>query len=112
MRRRDFVNALLVTGALAWRPACQLRRLASGADPDAVTQVLVLFKCHLDVGFTDTQAAVMRKYFDEYFPQAMKMAAAMRQSGSDRYTWTTGSWIFYEYLEQASPGERRLVEQA
>ena len=33
-----------------------------------------MFKCHLDVGFTDTQAAIMRKYFDDYFPRAMQVA--------------------------------------
>jgi hypothetical protein len=26
--------------------------------------------------------------------------------------WTTGSWLLYEYLEQASPAERKTMEQA
>ena len=61
-----------------------------------------MFKCHLDVGFTDTQAGVTKKYFEVYYPLAMKRAAQMREPGADRYTWTTGSWLLYEYLEQAS----------
>jgi len=77
-----------------------------------VKRVLVMFKCHLDVGFTDTQASVMRLYFDHYFPQAIQVATALRQSGDDRYVWTTGSWLLYEYLEQATGDERRRVEQA
>jgi hypothetical protein len=77
-----------------------------------VERVLVMFKCHLDVGFTDTQAYVMRKYFDKYYPQAMQVAAAMRQSGEDRYVWTTGSWLLYEYLEQATPEQRKRMDQA
>ena len=77
-----------------------------------VHTVLFVAKCHLDVGFTLTQAKVMRKYFDEYFPAAMKTAAQMRLAGKDRYTWTTGSWLLYEYLEQADAGQRRRVEQA
>ncbi len=36
----------------------------------------------------------------------------MRQAGSNRYVWTTGSWLLYEYLEQASPQDRRRMEQA
>ncbi len=83
--------------------------LAKAAD---VKKVLVMFKCHLDVGFTDTQAGVMRKYFDVYYPEAMKRAASMRESGADRYTWTTGSWLLYEYLEQASADARKRMEQA
>ena len=83
--------------------------LAKGAD---VKRVLVMFKCHLDVGFTDTQAGVMKKYFEVYYPEAMKRAAAMRESGADRYTWTTGSWLLYEYLEQASADAKKKMEQA
>jgi hypothetical protein len=86
-----------------------LCRPASAAN---VKRVLVAFKCHLDVGFTDTQAGVTRKYFDVYYPEAMKRASQMRGSGSDRYTWTTGSWLLYEYLEQASADARKQMEQA
>jgi len=72
----------------------------------------VMFKCHLDVGFSDTQAGVMRLYFDRYFPRAIRAADVLRQSGEDRYVWTTGSWLLYEYLEQASSEQRRRAEQA
>ncbi len=95
-----------------------LRTLAGGAmlcgeaAAADVKRVLVMFKCHLDVGFTDTQAGVMRKYFDVYYPEAMKRAVAMRESGADRYTWTTGSWLLYEYLEQASGDARKRMDQA
>ena len=36
----------------------------------------------------------------------------MRQAGEDRYVWTTGSWLLYEYLEQATSEQRRRAEQA
>jgi hypothetical protein len=71
-----------------------------------------MFKCHLDVGFADTQANIMREYFEKYFPHAMEIAASMRQSGTDRYVWTTGSWLLYEYLEQASSDVRHRTEKA
>ena len=34
------------------------------------------------------------------------LASQLRQSGSQRYVWTTGSWLLYEYLEQATAEER------
>ncbi|MGO8789567.1 MAG: DUF5054 domain-containing protein [Terriglobia bacterium] len=112
MRRRDFVkNLVAASGALTCSPDF-LPGFSTTTGPPDVKRVLVMFKCHLDVGFTDTQAGVMRKYFDEYFPRAMQVATAMRQSGADRYVWTTGSWLLYEYLEQASSEQRRRVEQA
>ena len=78
----------------------------------AVKRLLLVTKCHLDVGFTETQAQVMRRYFDVYYPQAMQTAATLREAGGDRYTWTTGSWLLYEYLEQATPAQRTAMESA
>jgi hypothetical protein len=81
--------------------------------PDGeVKRVLVMFKCHFDAGFIDTQAAVVHRYFAEYFPEAIRVAQQMRQSGSCRYVWTTGSWLLYEYLEQANADDRRRMEHA
>jgi hypothetical protein len=54
----------------------------------------------------------MRKYFDQYFPQAIQVATSMRQAGEDRYVWTTGSWLLYEYLEQATSEQRKRAEEA
>jgi len=36
----------------------------------------------------------------------------MRASGEDRYIWTTGSWLVYEYLEQADSEQRKHMEDA
>ena len=36
----------------------------------------------------------------------------MRRTGGHPYVWTTGSWLLYEYLEQASAEDRRRMEQA
>ena len=115
MQRRRFLANLL--------PAAFFRTLLPKAvfafpddtpvPPDTdIKRVLILFKCHLDVGFIDTQANVVRKYFDVYFPRAIDTAGPMRQAGGDRYIWTTGSWLVYEYLEKAAAPERKRMEQA
>ena len=105
INRRQFVSNL--AGAVG---ALTLGAAASGAEE--VKRVLVMFKCHLDVGFIDTQAAIIRRYFDNFFPQAIQTAATLRQSGQERYVWTTGSWLLYEYLEQASAPDRKRMEEA
>ncbi|HVT96218.1 MAG TPA: DUF5054 domain-containing protein, partial [Acidobacteriaceae bacterium] len=69
-------------------------------------------KCHFDAGFIDTQTAVVHKYFSQYFPQAIRVAQQSREPGQHRYVWTTGSWLLYEYLEQASTQDRRIMEDA
>ena len=110
MQRRQ----VLKLATLAAAAGTSSSRLFAAAAPDVtpVKRVLVVFKCHLDVGFTQTQAQVMRKYFDEYYPAAMARAAEMRSAGSDRYIWTTGSWLPYEYLDQATPDQRKTMETA
>ncbi len=117
MRRREFVRLSMLTagsGLLGHHlRAMALDQLAPPAPPDpSINRVLVMFKCHFDAGFIDTQAHVVHRYFAEYFPQAIRVAQQMRQAGSNRYVWTTGSWLLYEYLEQASPEDRRSMEQA
>jgi hypothetical protein len=114
MRRRVFVRDLAAGGALgALAPHMQGFQSAEAPVPDPkIRRVLVAFKCHLDVGFVDTQANIIRKYFEEFFPKAIQIAAAMRQSGTDRYAWTTGSWLIYQYLERAGSTERKRMEQA
>ena len=112
MKRRDFLKGALATGAAAGAEHLHAQTTIKPVDPAAVKRVLIVFKCHLDLGFIDTQANVIRKYFDVYYPLALKTTAEMKSAGEDRYVWTTGSWLLYEYLEQASPEARKQMEEA
>ncbi len=114
MKRRDFVKSMTAAGAgLLLRPP-----LVWGAqhaiEPDpGVKRVLAMFKCHFDAGFIDTQYNVAHKlYFDKFFPEAIEITRAANTGGKRRYVWTTGSWLLYEYLEQASPANRKTMEEA
>ncbi len=115
MKRRDFVKTMTAVGAgMALQPSALLAAGAQTAVPDAsVKRVLVMFKCHFDAGFIDTQYNVVHKrYFEKFFPQAIEIARAANAAGKRRYVWTTGSWLLYEYLEQASPTDSKTMEQA
>ncbi len=114
MKRREFVRTISVAGAgllLQGRSPFVLR--AEEMKPDAeVKRVLVMFKCHFDAGFIDTQYNVVHKYFNQYFPHAIEIARAANAGGKRRYVWTTGSWLLFEYLEQASTADRKTMEEA
>lgn len=110
MQRRQVLKLASLAAVASGSPPRLLASAPLYTTP--VKRVLIVFKCHLDVGFTQTQAQVMRKYFDEYYPVAMARAAEMRSAGSDRYIWTTGSWLLYEYLDQATPDQRKTMEVA
>src|SRR5882757_5216381 len=114
LKRRDFVKtasaasaSLLLSSPFSFQT--QEKKAASIAE---VKRVLVMFKCHFDAGFVDTQANVVSKYFKQYFPQAIEIARSANAGGNRRYVWTTGSWLLYEYLEQASAADRKAMEDA
>ena len=76
-------------------------------------KILVLFKTHLDVGFTDYSRNVVEKYNKNYIPQAIRVARELAAHGcSEGFVWTTGSWLIDQYLRQASEAERAEMNEA
>ncbi|HPH98456.1 MAG TPA: DUF5054 domain-containing protein [Anaerolineaceae bacterium] len=81
--------------------------------PSPLRKIHVVFKTHLDVGFTDFAARVVRAYFDHHIPRSLALARALRLAGGEyRFIWTTGSWLISAYLEQAAAAERAQMEAA
>ena len=112
MKRRKFIQSMTALGTgLLLRPFSASSQQPPAAANPHIKRVLVMFKCHFDAGFIDTQAAVVHKYFTSIFRRAIRSPPSCA-SGSDRYMWTTGSWLLYEYLEQARQPRPQAMEQA
>jgi hypothetical protein len=80
---------------------------------NSIQTVHLVFKTHLDVGFTDYARNVVNAYFTDFIPAAIRLAHQLReQGGRERFVWTTGSWLIYEYLEQSASAERKQMEDA
>ncbi len=89
-----------------------------------VGTVHVVFKTHLDLGYTDLVANIRDEFFESYIPRAIQLAKSIREEdesgrpearGSrslDRFVWTTGSWLVFEYLEWAKGRARKDAEDA
>lgn len=77
-----------------------------------IKKVLVIFKTHLDIGFTDFSANVVRRYMDSFIPESIRLARKLRENGGDaRMIWTTGSWLIHEYLRTHPGSEGDEVRQ-
>ena len=77
-----------------------------------VKKILVIFKTHIDIGFTDFSANVTEKYMNSFLPDAAKVASEMKsREGNDRFIWSTGSWFIAEYLRTHSGPEGETVRK-
>ncbi|MGN1027728.1 MAG: DUF5054 domain-containing protein [Faecousia sp.] len=72
-------------------------------------EVIILFKTHLDLGFTDLAETVYRRYMTEYIPAALALAKQTRGT-QERFVWTVGSWLFQQY--RAFAGDSPELEEA
>lgn len=73
----------------------------------------LIFKTHLDIGFTDSAAGVIQNYFSNYIPAALATARKIcAMERTEKFIWTTGSWLIYEYLERANSAQRKEMENA
>ncbi|MGN1233677.1 MAG: DUF5054 domain-containing protein [Candidatus Cryptobacteroides sp.] len=85
---------------------------ARAANED-VKKVFVVFKTHLDIGFTDLSSNVEKRYAEEFIPKAVEVSRILREcGGEERYVWTTGSWLVDAYLKQADAESLKAFETA
>ncbi len=67
-----------------------------------VKRVHVVFKTHLDIGFTDLAEHTVNRYMHQFIPHAIETARLLRErGGKERLVWTTGSWLIDMYLKRA-----------
>lgn len=79
----------------------------------SVEKVYVVFKTHLDVGFTDLSSVVTQRYITEFIPKALDVSEKLRaENASEKYVWTTGAWLIWKYLHTASSKEVERLEAA
>ena len=71
-------------------------------------EILLVFKTHLDIGYTDYAKSVVRSYLDVFIPNAIKVGYKLSDTKTP-FVWTVGSWLIWKALEEDTDGS---VEQA
>ena len=74
----------------------------------------LIFKTHLDIGFTDHAARVRRQYHEQFIPQAIATGAHFyaENPAAPAFIWTTGAWLIWDHLETQDKEKVRALEQA
>ena len=62
-------------------------------------KVIIVSKTHLDLGFTDYAENVLKKYMENYIPNAIKTANNVNTDECKKFVWTTGSWLLHKALQ-------------
>ena len=56
----------------------------------------VIFKTHLDIGFTDLAVNVKKTYFEHFIPKVLTLRERIAEEGrEERNKWSAGSWLVY-----------------
>ncbi len=74
----------------------------------------LVFKTHLDIGFTNLARKVRRQYHEHFIPQALETGEHFfgEDPANPKFIWTTGAWLVADYLANAAPADVKRMEQA
>ncbi|SDA97264.1 DUF5054 domain-containing protein [Sinorhizobium sp. NFACC03] len=77
-------------------------------------RIHVVFKTHLDIGFTDHAEKIRKQYHERFIPQAIETGAHFytENPNEPQFIWTTGAWLIWDHLNSRSKEEVARLEQA
>ena len=81
-------------------------------DKTKIKKVHVVYKTHLDIGFTNTGKNVLQKYAEEYIPRSVKLALELNKPEDKKFVWTLGSYLIDYYLKNADSIHQEELEEA
>lgn len=84
-----------------------------GADKSDVEDIVIVFKMHFDIGYTDWSEAVLQKYTTSMIGQAL--GSVERTAGlpeEEQFVWTLPGWPMKYILENTEGEVRAAAEDA
>ncbi|MDK1377369.1 MULTISPECIES: DUF5054 domain-containing protein [unclassified Sinorhizobium] len=77
-------------------------------------RIHLIFKTHLDIGFTDHAENVRRLYHERFIPQAIATGEHFHAEDpqNPKFIWTTGAWLIWDHLNTRSAEEVARLERA
>lgn len=80
--------------------ACNPGFTGANCSDTEITTVHVINSCHLDIGFADSSAGIINRYFDHHFPLAISVGKQMRD-GVPGYTDNKLNFMFQSWVVDA-----------
>lgn len=99
---------LLPLALMLWVPVV-------GHAAGGVEQIVVVFKTHFDIGYTDMASNVVARYRTTMIDKALEVVDQNRDlPPAQQFVWTVPGWPMHQILDwpEQTPDRRRRVEQA
>ena len=77
-----------------------------------IKKIHIVYKTHLDIGFTDMSYKIVEKYLNDFIPKAIELANAVNTEGERIFIWTVGSWLIDRYLLEKKGEEKEKLIKA
>lgn len=102
--------ALFAHSAIAQIAAVELDK---GTDKVEVEDIVVVFKMHFDIGYTDWAESILQKYTTSMIEETLQSFEVTGKLPKDeQFVWTLPGWPAKYILENSSPEYKKGVEQA
>lgn len=77
-------------------------------------KIHLVFKTHLDIGFTDHAARVRAQYHNQFIPQAIATGEHFYAENPEQpeFIWTTGAWLIWDHLHSQDAERVKRLERA
>ncbi|MGO3163995.1 MAG: hypothetical protein ACTIJ2_12265 [Sphingobacteriaceae bacterium] len=80
---------------------------------NAVEEIIIVFKTHFDIGYTDFAEAVVQQYSTSMMDNAFDIIGRSQdRSPEKQFIWTVSSWPMAQMINQSVPDIKSKVEKA
>lgn len=76
-----------------------------------IRKIVLVFKTHFDIGFTDLSENVIRNYGNGMLRQVIETCRATENMGKLRYVWTMPSWPLRHIIDHCEPELKGELER-
>jgi len=76
-----------------------------------VEKIILVFKTHFDIGFTDLSSRVINKYANSMLNDVITTCRSTRHMGKLKYVWTMPSWPLKTIIERCNPEQRKELDE-
>ncbi len=108
-RRRQLIDrlslSLIVLLSLVFAAVMRAEGTSDRVKPASVREVIIVFKTHFDIGYTDMASNVVQRYRTTMIDQALQVAEQNRSLPPEQqFAWTIPGWPMKKILEDG-PGQ-------